>query len=189
MKQTYKIVFVGAPGSGKTTSIACLSDAPPVTTEAECTDELVHMKQTTTVAFDFGELDLGPQGRLLLYGLPGQARFSFMFDVVRAGLLGAVVLVDAQSDTAVEGLDTTLAIYAAEFRKVPCVVCLNRHPEPGPELLQRCHDVVRRHGIVAPVFAVDARRRKDVVRMFELLFVQLEYGSFDTGTDEELAWH
>lgn len=189
MTPTYKIVFVGAPGAGKTTSIASLSDTPPVTTEAECSDDLARTKQTTTVAFDYGELDLGPLGRLLLYGLPGQARFSFMFDVVRNGLLGAVVLVDAQSNTAVDGLDATLETYGAEFRKIPCVVCLNKHPNPAPELLQRCHDVVRRHGIVAPVFSVDARRRKDVVRMFELLFVQLEYGSSGTEPAEELAWH
>ena len=188
MKQSYKMVFVGEPGAGKTTCIAALSDIKPVTTDVGCTDELATLKQTTTVALDYGELDLGDQGRLLLYGLPGQSRFRFMFDVVRAGLLGVVILVDAASARALDGLAETLETYADELRHLPCVLALNKHPDPPDAFKQQCQDLLRKHKLVTPILTVDARKRADVIRMFELLFVLLEYGSDGAPRQEAPAW-
>jgi signal recognition particle receptor subunit beta len=143
-------------------------------TDVDCTDELRLRKETTTVAIDYGELDLGEQGRLLLYGLPGQSRFRFMFDVVRDGLLGAAVLVDATSGSPI-GLQETLETYGDELRQLPCVVAINRCTSTVQGLQQRCLDLLRDHRIVAPVVSVDARRREDIVRIFDLLFLQLEH--------------
>ncbi len=109
MSATWKLLFIGEPGAGKTTCIAAVSDIEPVSTDVGCTDELAQIKETTTVALDYGELDLGADGRLLLYGLPGQSRFRFMFDVVREDLLGVAVLVDAARADPLRGLRETLA--------------------------------------------------------------------------------
>lgn len=130
------------------------------------------------MALDYGELDLGPQGRLLLYGLPGQARFRFMFEVVREGLLGIVVLVDALADGALAGLEQTLDCYADPMREVPCVLALNKDPDAPLELRRACRDALRKRDLVAPVIAVDARRREDCVRIFELLFQRIQYGGY-----------
>lgn len=186
MSGTHKIVFIGEPGAGKTTCIAAVSDIDPVRTDVECTDELRLRKETTTVAMDYGELSLGEQGRLLLYGLPGQARFRFMFDVVRDGLLGAAVLVDASSG-GVHGLKETLVTYADELRLLPCVIAINRCTGDTQPVQQQCLELLRLHRIVAPVLVVDARRRVDVVRIFELLFLQLEH-SIERGTQEVRTW-
>lgn len=188
MNHTHKIVFIGEPGAGKTTCIAALSHVPPVSTDVACTDELAERKATTTVALDYGELHLGDQGRLLLYGLPGQSRFRFMFDVVREGLLGAVVLVDASSATAMDGLAETLDTYASELGQLPCVLALNKDARAGEDLRQACLDLLRRHGLVAPAIVVDARRREDIIRMFDLLFMQLELGFDGTEAREANAW-
>ncbi len=188
MRSSHKLVFIGEPGAGKTTCIAALSDIEPVSTDVGCTDDLALRKESTTVALDYGELDLGESGRLLLYGLPGQARFRYMFDVVREGLLGAVVLVDAASPDAVAGLDSTLATYADELRGLPWVVALNKHSDPPLELRERCVALLRRHELVAPLLAVDARRREDVVRIFELLFLLLEHGEYAASSTEMATW-
>ncbi|NCT69095.1 MAG: GTP-binding protein [Rhodanobacteraceae bacterium] len=188
MTKTYKLLFVGEPGAGKTTCVAAVSDIPPLTTDVGCTDELADLKETTTVALDYGELDLGPQGRLLLYGLPGQARFRYMFDVVREGLLGIVVLVDATCERAATNLRETLQTYAGELRSTPCVLALNKHPDPPASLQQQCQALLTEHGLVAPVISVDARKREDVVRIFELLFLLLEHGTDGPQDDEEIAW-
>lgn len=174
MSNTHKIVFIGEPGAGKTTCIAAVSDIEPASTDVECTDELLLRKQTTTVALDYGELSLGEQGRLLLYGLPGQARFRFMFDVVRDGLLGVAVLVDA-SQGDLQGLKETLDTYAGELRLVPCVVAINRCAGDVQAIQKQCLALLQSHRVVAPIVTVDARRKADVVRVFELLFLQLEH--------------
>ncbi len=177
MNGPYKLLFLGEPGAGKTTCIGAVSDIPPLSTEVECTDELAKLKPTTTVAFDYGELDLGDQGRLLLYGLPGQARFEFMFDVVREGLLGVVILVDAGADTAEDGLRGTLAVFAEKLRGLPCVLAMNKCAMPPAELPRGCRKLLREYGLSAPIVKVDARRREDIARLFELLFVLIEHGS------------
>jgi signal recognition particle receptor subunit beta len=178
MTATHKLVFVGGPGAGKTTCIAALSEIEPVATDVGCTDELAQIKETTTVALDYGELDLGEQGRLLLYGLPGQSRFRYMFDVVREGLLGVVILVDAAAGSALQGLNETLDTYADDLRDLPCVLCLNKHPDPPLELRRACQDALRARELVAPILTVDARRRKDCVQIFELLFTLLQHGGY-----------
>ena len=174
MNQTHKLLFLGEPGAGKTTCIAALSEIPPVVTDVGTTDELSRIKDTTTVAFDYGEVNLGEQGRLLLYGLPGQSRFKFMLDIVRDGLLGVVVLVDALSEDPIAGLRETLATYAADIRELPCVLALNKTASPSPRLVRACQELLTEHSLVIPVLPVDARRREDLVRILDLLFVLLE---------------
>lgn len=186
---THKLVFIGEPGAGKTTCIAALSDIKPITTDVGCTDELAQRKATTTVALDYGELGLGEQGKLLLYGLPGQPRFKFMFDVVREGLLGVVLLVDASSPGAVDGLRETLETYADEVRELPCVVALNKHHAPPQALMRQCQELIGRFDMIAPIVPVDARKRDDVVRMFDLLFVLLENDVESPGQKGAHKWH
>lgn len=188
MIRTHKLVFMGEPGAGKSTCISAVSQIPVISTDVGCTDELSQLKDTTTVALDYGEMDIGQGERLLLYGLPGQLRFRYMFDVVREGLLGVVVLVDGSRAHALQGLDETLVAYAGELRALPCLVAVNKLAHPPQELRQACADLLRRHELVAPVMAVDARRRADVVRMFELLFLQLQYSHHGISSEETIAW-
>lgn len=187
--EVHKIVFMGAPGAGKTTCIQALSEVEPISTDVPCTDALRDLKETTTVALDYGELQLDDgESRVLLYGLPGQERFSYMFEVVRAGLLGAIVLVDATSHEAVEELSRTLACHRADLRKMPFIVALNKNEALAEAIAERCRDAVRAHDLMAPVMPVDARRREDIVHLIELLLVILEFGfGFDSPGDAPRA--
>lgn len=104
-----KVVVAGAFGVGKTTFVGAASDITPLRTEevmtapSAATDDLgaTPDKQTTTVAMDFGRLDLdtgrdGDDLVLYLFGTPGQYRFWFMWDELVRGALGVVVLVDTR---------------------------------------------------------------------------------------------
>ena len=53
-------------------------------------------KITTTVALDFGCITIDKDIKLYLFGTPGQDRFSFMWNDIVRGALGALVIVDTR---------------------------------------------------------------------------------------------
>ena len=89
--QTYKIVFGGTMGAGKSAAIQNLSEVPVVSTEAISTDAQVNEKLLTTVGIDYGEVTFSGV-KIGLYGTPGQDRFNFMWSIVCKGAIGTVVL-------------------------------------------------------------------------------------------------
>lgn len=88
--EALKLVISGPVGAGKTTFVHTLSETEVVNTDVESTEDIG--KSHTTVAFDFGSLELAGQ-TLFLFGTPGQDRFDFMWEVLCEGALGLVMLV------------------------------------------------------------------------------------------------
>lgn len=86
----FKVVVAGPVGAGKTTFIRSLSETEIVDTDELASEDIG--KATTTVALDFGTLDLDGVP-VLLFGTPGQDRFDFMWEVLCEGALGLLLLV------------------------------------------------------------------------------------------------
>ncbi len=159
-----KIVVAGGFGVGKTTTVACISEIAPLTTEAQMTEVaagiddvgLLPGKHTTTVAMDFGRITLAADLRLYLFGTPGQERFDFMWDDLTHGALGALVIVDSRRID-----DCFPAVDYFERRGVPFVVGVNRfdgalaHDLPSIRWALAVVDDV-------PVMTFDARDRRSV---------------------------
>jgi signal recognition particle receptor subunit beta len=80
--EVMRLVVTGPVGAGKSTFIRSVSEIEVVDTDRQATDETAALKAKTTVAFDFGRLQFGPDMALHLYGTPGQARFDFMWDIL-----------------------------------------------------------------------------------------------------------
>lgn len=125
---TFKVVVAGAFASGKTTLIQSVSDTSFVGTEVPTSGPEATVKSTTTVGMEFGTHTVGEGAdavSLALYGVPGQERFRFMWDIVADGMDGLLVLVDA---TAPETWAEAVAITAHMRRNgpVPTVVGVGR---------------------------------------------------------------
>ena len=93
-----KIVVGGHFGAGKTTLIKGLSGVRPILTEAKLTGladkNFYPEKTTTTVGSEWGKIKIGNLA-LHLFGIPGQSRFSFVWDSVGIGTRGYIFLIDS----------------------------------------------------------------------------------------------
>lgn len=172
----YKILFAGPVGAGKTTAIDCISDIPVIKTEAEATDEVVLRKSTTTVAMDYGVLQLENDIKVHLYGTPGQDRFDFMWDVLSVGALGVVLLIDnARSDPLAD-----LEFYLQAFRRFAgsnaLVIGVTRMDKSTHPSLHTFHNWLEERDLKIPLFEIDARDRKDVKTLMLGLLAVLDPG-------------
>lgn len=90
----YKVIVTGPFSSGKSSFVNAISDVPVVSTERKITTEDSGIKADTTVAMDYGRATIDGH-QLHLYGTPGQARFSFMWEILAKEMTAFIVLVDS----------------------------------------------------------------------------------------------
>jgi hypothetical protein len=123
--QTVKMVVTGPFSAGKTAFIQAISEIDVVSTERKISSEAERIKETTTVAMDFGRITVDDDLVLYLFGTPGQKRFDFMWEILSEGMLGFIVVVDsARPETFREakGILQTFRAYAP----TPYVVAANK---------------------------------------------------------------
>jgi hypothetical protein len=172
----HKIIFTGPVGAGKTTAIASISDIPVVKTEANATDEVMLRKSNTTVAMDYGSLNLGEGAKVHLYGTPGQERFSFMWDILTIGGVGLVLMLDNAREDPLADLEFFLDAFKPFIEKNAVVIGVARmdvSPRPG---LYTFHKKLYELNMNVPIFEVDARERKDIKTLLLGLLASLDPG-------------
>jgi hypothetical protein len=170
--QKYKIVFGGKMGAGKTEAIKSLSEISVLSTEAQNTDEQAHSKALTTVGIDYGEIKLDEGVIVGLYGTPGQDRFDFVWSVICKGAIGAVVLIDHTQKDALEDLKFYFQSFKEHLNNI--VVGVTHIDENPQHLLKPYKDWMQLNQLTMPIFAVDARKKDDVLVMVEALIARAE---------------
>ncbi len=172
-----KIIFAGPVGSGKTTAISSVSDIMVVGTEAKASDEVAQRKNNTTVAMDYGILNLDGGTKVHLYGTPGQDRFNFMWEILSENAMGFVILIDSARPDPLADLEHYLSAFGKSIAKCNgmAVIGLTRTELiPGTDLLDECYARIASFKLNIPVFEVDARERKDVKQMLLALLALLD---------------
>ncbi len=172
--QRYKIVFGGTMGAGKTQAITALSEVPVLQTEALNTDTFAHAKMLTTVGIDYGEISLGQDSKISLYGTPGQARFQFMWPLIAQGALGIVLLIDHSTDGALDDLKSYLHAFgdANHHEFVIGITHVDEKPHKSLEPYRQYLAQIQQN---YPLFAIDARQKEDILLLVNSLISVLEY--------------
>ncbi len=169
-----KLIFVGNVGAGKTTCINNLSEAPVVGTEAKASE-----KPSTTVAMEYGSTRLNDT-KLHIYGTPGQRRFNFMANLLCKGAAGMIVMINNRHATPLAELDYFLQFHNDFLTKNPAIVAITHYDDSNTNTsLTDYHQHVRGQGFGCPVTHLDAREKKDVLRVVNQLVLTILQSNAD----------
>ena len=181
------ILFAGPMGAGKTTAIQSLSEIDMVSTEAANTERHVVDKETTTVALDYGEITIGDDEKVRLYGVPGQRRFDFMWAILKERAKGMVLLVNNDSPDPVARAVEYLGSFSELVESGCAVVGISRRDiarSPGPADYSAAISAAF-PGTLIPVFTVDPRDTAQMTTVLLTLIATLE--SRQPATSQEYA--
>lgn len=170
---SYKLIIAGPVGAGKTEAIRMLSDKGVVTTEEIASDDVKHLKKTTTVAMDYGVMKLDTGEQVRLYGTPGQRRFDFMWEILSENALGLILLLNAKEPDPVEDLHYYLDSFMPLIESSALVVGITHAEEMPWDLHTRLSDALIERGVAANVSVVDAREREQMQMLVRSLIYMI----------------
>ena len=170
------ILFAGPMGSGKTTAIETLSDIEVVATEAANTERDIVDKPTTTVALDYGEIVLGDEEKVRLYGIPGQRRFDFMWSILRERAEGMILLVNNDAPDAIATMIEYLDEFGELYERGGVVIGITRTDiSRTPAVADYSRALAKaRPGLVVPVLGIDPRSAEHMRMALMALIINIE---------------
>ncbi len=171
--QTVKIVVTGPFNSGKTEFIRSVSEIDVVSTERRISAEAEKVKNTTTVAMDFGRITVDEDLVLYLFGTPGQKRFDFMWEILSEGMLGFIVMVDSTRPETFREARSILETFRA-YAPTPFVVAANKQDCPDAWDLEDMRVALRLDPKIRLLPCVATRKDKVKTTLLELLYSILE---------------
>jgi hypothetical protein len=171
--QAVKMVVTGPFNSGKTHFIRAISEIDVVATERRISSDAEKVKESTTVAMDFGRITVDDELILYLFGTPGQKRFDFMWEILSEGMLGFVVMVDSTRPETFREAKSILETFRA-YAPTPYVVAANKQDQPDAWELEDLRIALRLDPAIKllPCVASDKERVKEV--LLELLYSILQ---------------
>jgi small GTP-binding protein len=172
--QTVKMVVTGPFSAGKTEFIQSVSEIDVVSTERKISGrEERTVKESTTVAMDFGRITVDDDLVLYLFGTPGQKRFDFMWEILSEGMLGFIVLVDSTRPETFREARSILETFRA-YAPTPYVVAANKQDKKDAWDVDDMRHALRldTKTKLLPCTATDRKTVKDV--LLELLYSILD---------------
>jgi signal recognition particle receptor subunit beta len=173
---TVKMVVTGPFNAGKTEFIQTVSEIDVVSTERKISSPQERVKETTTVAMDFGRITVDDNLVLYLFGTPGQKRFDFMWEILSEGMLGFIVIVDSTRPETFREARSILEAFRS-FSPTPYVVAASKQDLPEAWDLDDLRVALRLEpGVkILPCVATDKEKVKTVLlELLESILTELE---------------
>lgn len=164
-----KIAIIGSVGSGKTTLIENMSEIEAINTDVASSVDIG--KEMTTVGMDYGEIRVDGDLKLGLYGVPGQRKFSFMWDFVKEGLWAVVILIRNNQKDSVLELEHLLDYFEINAQ-TPCMVCITHADQSNSsKTKQKVREILQGRELNLPIYSIDASLKRNAELIFKTLIM------------------
>ena len=166
----YKILITGPVGAGKTTAINSVSSIKPINTDVLSNDGNQEGKKKSTVAMDYGVINVGTDKKIHLYGTPGQERFNFMWDILaaRAGV-GLIILLDNTRPDPIQDMVYYLNAFSKYISESKIVIGVTRIDVGGTLTITDYQKRLEKSKIKPSVLSTDARVKNDIANLIQEL--------------------
>jgi signal recognition particle receptor subunit beta len=163
------MVVTGPFNAGKTEFIRTVSEIDIVSTERKISAEVERIKNTTTVAMDFGRITVDKELILYLFGTPGQKRFDFMWEILSEGMLGFVVMVDSTRPETFREARNILETFRA-YAPTPYVVAANKQDRADAWDIDDMRIALRLEHDIKMLHCIATQKESVKTILLELLF-------------------
>jgi uncharacterized protein len=161
MSEYRKLAFVGSVGTGKSTIVRTLSEIEVIDTDRASTVDIG--KEFTTIGIDYGRIALGEDMALGLYGVPGQKRYSMLWDHVNRSLWGLAFLIKYSENPDADSLLEVIEFFNPVESGIPFILAVTHADQADDDSLESfCtvfQEVLDSHGLPAAVMAIDCTSR------------------------------
>lgn len=173
LKEDYrKLAVIGSIGCGKTELVSTLSEISPFNTDVKSSIDIG--KEQTTVGIDYGRISLSETDALGVYGVPGQSRYSFIWETVKDALWGVILLV-RYMDTPEEVVEvsTWLEFFDIADNNIPCIVGISHAENADPQslslMIAGLNATLKSASVRAPIIPVDNRNKDQAITLLNTL--------------------
>lgn len=174
-KPIHKIVFLGSPGSGKTTAIKSISGGKSLSSEVSATDSVAKDKTATTVGIDYAKISLAGNKQVALFGTPGQVKFNYVWDIVGRNANAFVILLDMSRPDPLAYLKFYTNFLCNEIGNTSTLHCAFTHCDKFEGDIDCVITLIKiEFRKIKDIFKIDAREKQDITAMITQVALQLD---------------
>ena len=132
---------------------------------------------------DYGLISLSEHERVHIYGTPGQERFDFMWDILRKGSIGMILLIDNTRHSPLDDLVFFLEKFKDQILETRVAIGITKTGQLNAPSREAYYATIRSlewfDQSPPPIFTVDARKRSDLMVLFQALLYSINPGVED----------